>query len=91
MPFDLLLDRYREVYRILAPELHHDAVIIILFQDVDNILELHRLKKEPVRGVKVRGYRLGIVIDNMDLNTFIAKRLHRVDRTVVELDALADG
>ncbi|OQC71841.1 MAG: hypothetical protein BWX50_00176 [Euryarchaeota archaeon ADurb.Bin009] len=88
---DLGLERHGQVHRVLAAELDHDAVVVVLLEDVHDIFKLHRLKEEPVGRVGVGRDGLGVIVDDMDLYSFLlAERHHRVDGAVVELDPLAD-
>ncbi|KAF5052967.1 hypothetical protein DSECCO2_403220 [anaerobic digester metagenome] len=87
---DRLQDGDREVDRVLSAELDHHALVLVREEDVHHVLELHRLEEEPVRGVKVRGDRLGVVVDDVDLDTLVAEGGDGMDRAVIELDPLPD-
>ncbi len=88
---DLRLQGHGQVHRVLAAELDHDAVVVVLPEDVRDVLKLHRLEEEPVGGVGIGRDRLGIVVDDMDLDPpLLAERHHRMDGAVVELDPLPD-
>ena len=90
-PFDLFFDGDGKVDGILPPELDHDPVILVLFEDIHDVLELHGLEEEAVGGVEIRGDGLRVVVDDMDLHPLLfPEGLDCMDGAVIELDTLAD-
>jgi hypothetical protein len=80
-----------DVDRRLAAELHHHPIGIGRLDHVRDLLGGDRLEEQPIGGVVVRRDRLGVVVDHVRLDARSTDRLHRMDRAVVELDALADA
>ena len=78
-----------EVQGCLAAELDNNALGLFLFDDVHHILEGQGLKEEPVRGVVVRGYCLGVGVDHDGRDALSPQGKGRVAAAVVELYALA--
>ena len=57
----------------------------------EHVLQRQRLEVEPVGRVEVGADRLGVVVDDDGLVARLPQRPHRMDRAVVELDALPDA
>src|SRR5271166_69579 len=81
-------DRARELQGSLATELHDHAFRLFLVDDFHDVFERQRFEIEPVGGVVVSRYGLGIAIDHDRLEAVLAQRHGRVHATVVELDTL---
>ena len=75
----------------LSSELHNSVVGVLDVNDVFHVFGRQRLKIQLVRNVKVRGNRLGVVVDDNCLEPSLRKSPGRVNRTVVKFDALADA
>ena len=80
-----------DLERRLPPELHDDALGLLVLDDVEHVLEGERLEVEAVGGVVVGGDRLRVAVDHDGLVAQLAHLLDGVDAAVVELDALADA
>ena len=75
----------------LAAELDDDALGPLPLDDVEHVLQRQRLEVEPVGRVEIGADRFGVVVDNDGLVARFPQRPHRMDRAVVELDALPDA
>ena len=84
------LQTAREVQRGLAAELDDDTHRFLRLQDVENVLQRHRLEEELVGGVVVGAHGLRVRVDHDALVPLLAKSEGGVDAAVVELDPLAD-
>ncbi len=79
-----------KVERRLAAELEDDAHRLLRLQDVEDVLQRHRLEEELVGGVVVGAHRLRVGVDHDALVPLLPQREGGVDAAVVELDPLAD-
>ena len=59
--------------------------------DLEHALGVERLEVQARRGVEVGRDRLGVRVDHHRRHAAVAERRRRLDRAVVELDALADA
>ena len=79
-----------EPERRLAPEREDDAERPFELDDVEDVLQRHRLEVEPVAGVVVGRDGLRVRVHEHDLVSEPAEGLRRPHAAVVELDPLAD-
>ena len=79
-----------QIERGLSAELDDHAHRLLRVQDVQDVLQRHRLEKELVRRVVVGAHRLRVRVDHDALVALLAERKRGVHAAVVELDALAD-
>src|SRR5690606_24790988 len=74
-----------------SPVLDEDSLHPLLPGDVINILHGEGIEVEPIRGGVIGADRLRVVVDDNGVNAHLPERLGGVNRTVVELDPLADA
>ncbi len=84
------LEIERELQRRLPAVLDDHADRLFLGDDLEHVLERHRLEVEAIRGVVVGRHGLWIAVDHDRLVAVLAHGEGSVDAAVVELDALAD-
>src|SRR2546425_139865 len=83
-------ERQREVDRRLAAKLKDDPVRVLLFDDVQNVLDQERFEVQARGDVEVGGDRLRVVVRNDRGDALLPQREDALDAAIVELDALAD-
>ena len=74
----------------LTAELNDRVVRLLGLDDAGHVLRGQRLKVQTVSGVEVGGNGLRVVVDDNGLAAELLQRPDRVNRAVVELDALTD-
>ena len=85
------LERTGQLERCLPPELHDDTYRLFVLHDVHHVFKGQRLEVQAVGGVIVGADRLGVAVDHDGFKPGLLKRPDRVNRGVVELDALPDA
>ncbi|MPM48965.1 hypothetical protein SDC9_95692 [bioreactor metagenome] len=84
-------ERARELNRRLPAERNDHAVGLLRCNHVHHVFRRERFKVEPVGGVKVRGDRLWVVVDDDDLVARLLERPDAVHGGIVKLNTLADA
>ncbi len=75
----------------LSAELHNRVIRMLDVHDVLHVLRSERLKIKLVRDVKIRGDRLGVIVDDDRLVSSLRECPRRVHGAVVEFDSLTDA
>ena len=73
-----------------SAKLQHRAPRLLRGEDVGDILRGDRVKIKPVGRLKIRRYRVGVVVGDHSFAALPAQRFHTMDRAVILLDPVTD-
>ena len=80
-----------QLQRGLPAELYDHPGGSLVLHNIEHVLERHRFEVEPVGGIVVGRYRLGVGVDHDGLVAGLAQSPNSVNGGVVELHSLADS
>ena len=79
-----------QLQRRLPAVLDDHAPRLLLVDDLQDVFQRQRFEVEPIRGVEIRRYRLGIAIHHDGLEAGLLQGKGGMDAAIVEFDPLAD-